>query len=209
MSQVTPGRDQNSSSRKRYSSVPQYDQHAHDHSSPSTIASKYNVRGVLDSEEVEIRSQTVVETARKGELRCKSVSWSENPSLQLPGMSLHLVPMFIDTPKEVCPAMHIQHDSGPLIIRFPSLIIVGFHLNPFTRQLTPRSPPLPPGLASDFLDSMMSQLLVYQICRLLDVFLVDFDFFGLDPCRMRYPLGSKALDFFDCVVRGIDKELPN
>jgi hypothetical protein len=46
-------------------------------------------------------------------------------------MTLHLVAVFINTPKKVSTAMHIEHDSLPLVSRLLTLIVISFHLNPF------------------------------------------------------------------------------
>jgi hypothetical protein len=121
-------------------------------------------------------------------------------------MPLHLIPMFIRAPKKVRPAMHIKHDSLPLSSLTPPLIIILSHLNPLRFQLTPRASPLPPGLPANLFHAMRPQLFLYVCCALRDLLNGNGDLVDFHPVRMRHPLGCESLDFFDCVVRGVDEE---
>ena len=134
---------------------------------------------------------------------------SKYPSLQLSGMSLHLIPMLIHTAKEVCTAMYIQHDSLTLVILLLSLLMVGAHLDPFCLQVASWFSPLPPKPASHVLNPMMSQLLLYGIRCFRDMILGDLDFVDLDPSWIRHPLRRKALYVFNCVVGRIEEEFAN
>lgn len=129
---------------------------------------------------------------------------SKHPSLKLPRMSLHLIPMLIHTSKEIGTTMHIQHHPLPTVPRLLPLMIVRSHLNPFCSQLTPRSSPLPPRLSSNLLDPIWTQLVLYSIRSSLNEVLTDFGFVYFDPVGMRDPLGCEALNIFDCVVGGVD-----
>lgn len=135
--------------------------------------------------EIEVLAGTVLQNIRKSQIRDfteltansqqpKLSNFnqhlpSKNSSLQFPRMSLHLIPMLIHTPKKVRASMHIQHNSPPRILQHLPLIIIRPHLNPLRFDFTPRSPPLPPNFAPHLLNSMMTQLLLYVFCGLLDV----------------------------------------
>lgn len=102
--------------------------------------------------------------------------------------------------------MDIQHNSLSRIIRTFTLIIIGLHLNPLCLQFAPRSTPLPPGLPSNLLDAMVTQLFLYRFGRFLDILLRNLDLVYLHPGRMRYPLRSETLYIFDGMVGGIEEE---
>jgi hypothetical protein len=121
-------------------------------------------------------------------------------------MPLHLIPMFIRAPKKVRPAMNIKHDSLALPTRTLPLIIILSHLNPLRLQLAPGASPLPPSLPTNLLHAMRAQLFLYVCCAFRDLRRGNGDLVDFHPVRMRHPLRGEALDFFDCVVRGVDEE---
>ena len=61
--------------------------------------------------------------------------------------------MFIHAPKKVGTPVHIEHNSFALFAL--SFIKVSSHLYPLRLQDTDTSSPLPPFLASDFVDTMV------------------------------------------------------
>lgn len=61
--------------------------------------------------------------------------------------------MFVNAPKEVGTPVYIEHDSFALFA-FP-LIEISSHLNPLSRQGATVSSPLPPFLASHFVNAMV------------------------------------------------------
>ena len=78
----------------------------------------------------------------------------EDSSLQLSGMALELIPMFVHASKEVGTPMYIKHYSFALLA--PPFIKVSPHLDPLCLQDAVVSTPLPPFLASYSVNPMMS-----------------------------------------------------
>lgn len=122
-------------------------------------------------------------------------------------MPLHLVPVLIDTTKEVSTPVHIEHDSVSLLSRSLPLLLIGLHFNPIGLQLTARSAPLPPCLAANHFDTMGSQLLLYRLCGRCTKLFGNVNLLDFHPRRVRHPLRSEALDIFDAMVRGVSKKL--
>lgn len=77
----------------------------------------------------------------------------KDSSLQFSSMALKLIPMFIHAPKEVGTPVYIEHDSLALVA-LPSIKIPP-HLNPFRFQDAAAPSPLPPFLASYFVNAMV------------------------------------------------------
>jgi len=99
--------------------------------------------------------------------------------------------------------MYIQHDSLSRILILLPLIIIRSHLNPLRLELALWSSPLPPSLASNLSYAMWTQLLLYCFGPFLEELVGYGDLIYLDPARMGDPLGSKALDVFNGIVRGV------
>ena len=117
--------------------------------------------------------------------------------------------MLVHTAKEVCPAMHIKHNSLTLSTIMHSLNMVNPHLYPFRFQRLVVPAPLPPFATTHFVNAVMAQLSSESICRLGDDFVWYFDYIHLDPMRVGHPLRGKTLDIFDCVEGGIMEKLAN
>ncbi len=129
--------------------------------------------------------------------------------IQLPRVSLHLIPMLIHTPKKVGPTMHIEHHTFSFISLLLSSSIIAPHLNPFGLQYTALPTPLPPFTSPNFINPMVSQLGDDSISSLLDWFLWNSDLVYFYPSRSRYPLRGKTLNVFDGMKGCIAEELPN
>lgn len=59
---------------------------------------------------------------------------------------------------------------------------------------------MPPRLAANLTDAILPELCLDQGSGLLLLFIGDRDLFDADPLRMRNPLGSEGLEFFDGVL---------
>lgn len=137
----------------------------------------------------------------------KRIIPSKHSSFQLPRVPLQLIPVRIHTPKEVAPAMDIQHDPLPRIVPALPHLEMRPHLNPLGAHLVPRPTPLPPRLPSHTLNTMAPQLRLYGLRAGREVRLRDRDQVDLDPQGVRHPLRGEALDVLDRVVRGVQQEL--
>lgn len=114
--------------------------------------------------------------------------------------------MRIHAAKEIGPAVHIQHDPPPRIVPLLPLVEIRSHLDPLRAHIAPRPAPLPPRLPPDPLDPVGAQLRLDSFCAGHQVRLGDRDALDFDPVGAGYPLGGEALDVFDGVVRGVQKE---
>ena len=107
-------------------------------------------------------------------------------------MSLHLVSMLVHAAEEVTSTMNVEHDPIAVLGRFPSLIVVTAHLNPFTFEVGPSAlTPLPPLRSTDPCDALRSQLLDNGLGGSIDAFARDDDVVYLDPSWMRHPAGCE------------------
>lgn len=79
-------------------------------------------------------------------------------------MTLHLIPMRLQTAKKVRTTMHIEHHPLTMRIGLLPRPIIAPHLNPFTFQVVLLTAPLPPCLPTHALDASLSQLLIYMVC---------------------------------------------
>ena len=125
------------------------------------------------------------------------------PSLQLPGMALQLIPMRIDTAKEIRTTMHIEHDPPAALIRALSGTIVALHLDPLRLEILHGAPPLPPGRTPDSHDAPRAQLLGDLLRGLREVLLWDGYLFDPHPSWRGDPLRREVLQVLDGVVRGM------
>jgi hypothetical protein len=139
----------------------------------------------------------------------KSILPCQNSGLQLPRMPLQLIPMRIHTSKEICPTMHIEHDSLHRIVSSAPLLEIRPHLNPLGLQIAARPPPLPPRLSPHHFNPMGPQLGPYRIRGGREMFPRDGDMVQLHPVRTGNPLRGEALDVFHCVVRRVEQEFPD
>jgi hypothetical protein len=121
-------------------------------------------------------------------------------------MSLHLISMLINTSEEVSSTMHIQHDSAALVIVLLARVVVAAHLDPFSLELHPFTPPLPPFASANLIDTFVAELLDQDICSLGDLVGWYRHRVDLDPPRMRYPLRRECLEFLDSVMGGMIQE---
>jgi hypothetical protein len=113
---------------------------------------------------------TIVQTAWEGELGRESVFGCQHSGFELARMPLHLIAMLVDTAKEVCASMDVEHYAiafGDCQL-FPRVIVLA-HLDPFSLECcsvtSPLSncqlqscaragiPHLPPVLPSDCFDA--------------------------------------------------------
>jgi hypothetical protein len=163
------------------------------------------IRTILDIEKSQILTAEKISTCMS-KLYRKPLP-CEDPSLQFSRMPLHLIPMLIYTSEEVCTTMHIEHHPRPWVLGPLSLVVVGPHFNPFSTEFAPWPAPLPPSLASDFLDAMMPQLILYGLRGLGNILGRYFHLVNLHPAGMRHPLRRESLDFFNSVMRCIHQEL--
>jgi hypothetical protein len=115
--------------------------------------------------------------------------------------------MRVHAPKEVPPAMHIQHDPPPRVALPLPLVEIRPHLNPLSAHLAAGPAPLPPCPAADPLNAMRAQLRLYGVRAGPQMRLGNWDLLGLDPVRGGHPLRGEALDVLDRVVRGVEQEL--
>lgn len=121
-------------------------------------------------------------------------------------MSLQLIPMCIDTTKEIPSAVHVENHSPPGIIDLLPHLKIRPHLDPLGRHLAPGLPPLPPLLPTDPLDAMRAQLGLDGFGAGSDMCSGDRDMVKLHPARRRYPLACEALQVLDGVVRSVEEE---
>lgn len=129
----------------------------------------------------------------------------KDSSLQLSSMTLKLIPVFIYAPKEVGTPVYIEHYSFALLA-LPS-IKVSPHLNPFGLEKAAISSPLPPFLASYFVNAVMPELCYKCVCSFRETFLRYRDLVNSNPAGTGNPLRRKALYIFDCMMGSIGKEL--
>lgn len=210
MRQVTPGANQDGSCRERYPLVPHKDQQRQDHATACGIARQYDRAWILDSEEVQIRRQTVLKSAREGELWRQSVVRREHPRLQLARVSLQLVPVHVHTSKEIRSSVDIEHNLLPgVVVLFP-LVVVRAHLNPFGVEGTGvRLSPLPPLASTDLPYALRAELGFEDTRGVLELVGRDGHLVDLDPLGMRNPLRGEGLDLLDRVMRDILEERPD
>ena len=113
-------------------------------------------------------SHTNEKTHYKSSVHCSSSqspaahSPCKDSSFQFSSMALKLIPVLIHASEEVGTPMYVEHYSFPLLA-LPS-IKVPPHLNPFRLQTATVSSPLPPLLASYFVNAMMAELCYNCVC---------------------------------------------
>ena len=134
---------------------------------------------------------------------------SKYSGLQLPRISLKLVSMFVHTTEEVRATVNVEHYALALLLLFRSPVVVRSHLDPFCLQLAIVPSPLPPKLASDVIDTLMSELSYEEIGGFCDLNVWDFHVFRFDPSRARNPLGCESLYFFNGMMGSVGEELAN
>jgi hypothetical protein len=156
--EIDPRRQEKSTSWERNTLVAESDKHVNDHTATSRITTKENGRRIAMLNDMKVGSDTIVETAWKGELGSQTVSRSEYTSLQFSSVTLHLVAMLVDRTKVVGAAMDVENDAVALVIGSGSIVVVLAHLNPLALQGNLRSSPLPPFLTSDSLYTYRAKL---------------------------------------------------
>ena len=159
--------------------------------------------------DMKVGGNTIVQTAREGELGGKAISRGEYAGLELSSMTLHLVAVLVNRAKVVGTAVDVEDDTVTLVIGSDSVVVVLAHFNPLTLQGNFRSSPLPPILTSNSLQACRAKLGFEEVGRAVEMSLRDGNFFELDPGGSRYPLASKGLNIFDRVLGGIGEELAN
>lgn len=105
--------------------------------------------------------------------------------------------------------MYIQHDPFAFLSRRFSLCMIPLHLDPFGLECASVSPPLPPFLASNLVNAVVSKLSNDRVRSLEDACLGHSNFVDLDPARTWHPLRRESLNVFDCVMGSIVEELAN
>lgn len=150
-----------------------------------------------------------MQATRKGELRCKAVTWSKDPSLQLSCVPLQLVSVLIHAAKEVCAAVHIEHDPRTLLFSALTLFPVAAHLDPVGLESSVVSPPFPPVLASDLFDTVWTQLCGKSRSSLFNGSFGNSQLLNVDPGGRWDPLCREALNLFDSVMGGVYQKLAN
>ena len=106
-------------------------------------------------------------------------------------MTLELISVFIDTPKEVGTPVYIKHDSFALFTL--SSIEISPHLYPLRLQNATVSSPLPPILASHFIHAMVPKLRYNCVCSFRETFFGYADFFYFNPTWIGDPLRREGL----------------
>src|SRR5579862_1493431 len=81
-------------------------------------------------------------------------------------MSLHLISMLVHAPKKVGPSVHVKHHPFTFLASLISLVVVLLHFNPLCLQRRAFFAPLPPCPSSNFLYTLLSQLLLDCFCGL-------------------------------------------
>lgn len=108
-------------------------------------------------------------------------------------MPLQLVPVLIHTAEEISATVHVQHDALAFFVLFFSLIIVAAHFYPFCFQFGVLSPPLPPQLAANSVNSFVAQLGDESVCSARKLCLRYLDILCSDPAGRRHPLSGESL----------------
>ena len=134
----------------------------------------------------------------------------KHPRLELARMALYLIPMRINTPKEIRTTMHVQYNTVSTgMMRFPDLlplIVLTPHLNPFTIKVSHGSTPLPPILPTYSVNPLRTELLDQHFCGGRKVFVGDIGCLRPRPGRAGDPLAGKFLDVLNRVLSGECKE---
>lgn len=207
--QVDPRTDEDSPGRERNPLVAQDAQQGYHHAAARRIPSQDDGAGVLRCQEVQICRQTVVEAAREWKLRRQSVFRGKDSRLELAGMALHLIAMFIDAAEEICAAVDVHHDTLDGIAALLPLVGIRPHLDPFSLERRLWFPPLPPSPAAHLTDAVSPQLCRQQLGRARQMLLRYGHLVDLYPLRMRHPLGGERLQLLDRVMRGKVQERSN
>jgi hypothetical protein len=114
--------------------------------------------------------------------------------------------MLINATKVVRASVDIHHDAPRLAPFLLSLVSIRAHLNPFSIEGGLWFPPLPPLLSTNLLDAVGTQLLLQRFGGARQMVLGNGNIFDFNPLRMRHPLRSESLKFFDSMVRCILQE---
>jgi hypothetical protein len=132
-------------------------------------------------------------------------------SLELPSMTLQLIPMGLHAAKKVGAAMNIQHDALParMAIRAFPLMVVRLHLNPLASEIFRRSTPLPPFLSPHSRYTFGTKLLDKSGRSGGEVLFWNEDLGCLYPMRGGDSLSCERLEVLDSVSGSIDEELTN
>ena len=148
-----------------------------------------------------------MQAARKRVLRGKSVVGRKDSSLQLSGMSLHLVLVLVDAAKEKGTAMDVEHTALAFSAALLSCIVVLAHLDPLGFERDLWVAPFPPGRTSDLLDSVGPKLSLEVLGRSFDGRGGYVNDFGADPSGAGDPLGGEGLEVVDGLGCGVGQEL--
>lgn len=124
MGEIYPGTDQNGSSRQGDALVAEGTHDGQDHAAAGRVTGEENGARFLEVEKVQVGGEAVLQAAGEGELRSKAVLGGEDPSLELPGMALHLIAMFADAAEIVRTAMDVKHDAPTRLATLFSLLVV-------------------------------------------------------------------------------------
>lgn len=204
--QVNPRTDEDGTGRQGDGSVPEGNEQRHDHPAAGRITGEDNRARVLVLQQVQIGCQAVVQAAWERKLGRQPVPRRKRPGLELPRMSLQLVPVLVDTSKEISTSMDIEHDSVSRVACPLTLAMVVPHLDPLRLQCFPRYSPLPPLAPASFLDSIRTKLFLEQGTSSSKLGIGNRYFVDSDPLRMRYPLAGKSLQLLDGVMGCESKE---
>lgn len=170
------------------------------HSSASRITSQQDSRRVMLLEKEQIGSQTVVNAAWERKLRRKSISGRQHSSFELSSMPLHLIAMLVHAAKVICAAMNIENDALSLsACSFPCVVVLS-HLYPFCFKSVVWLTPLPPGLAADLVDAVMTELRMEERGRLVETGDWDAELLDLDPAWCGHPLRGESLEVIYGVI---------
>lgn len=130
MRQVHPRTNQHRAGGQGEARIPQHHHHGHRHAPARRVPGKYDRGRRHRLEQEKVRREAVLQPTGEGELRREAELGREDPGLQLPGVPLHLVPVLVHAPEEVCPAVDVQHHAGPAVSVPLALLVVGPHLDP-------------------------------------------------------------------------------
>ncbi len=206
--QVNPRTDEDGTSRQGDGLVPEGNEQRHDHAAAGRITGEDNRAWVLVLQQVQVGCEAVVKAAGERKLGRQPVPRCKRPGLELPRMALQLVPVLVDTSKEIGTPVYIEHDSVSRVAFPLTLAMVMPHLDPLRLQLLPRHSPLPPLAPANFLDSIRTELVLEQGSSSSKLGIGNRYFGDSDPLGMRNPLAGESLQLLDGVMRCESKKRP-